>query len=41
MEAIAGAIPDFPLPLPNELSIPRDLVCEGTAWSATKAEASD
>lgn len=41
IEALASAVPDFPLPLPNEFSLPRDLVCEGAAWSAGKPDASN
>lgn len=29
-------VPGLPLQLPSELSMPHDLICEGTAWSASK-----
>ncbi|GAA2807139.1 hypothetical protein GCM10010533_51560 [Mycolicibacterium pallens] len=28
-------IPGFGIPLPSTISAPRDLLCTGTAWSAT------
>lgn len=31
-------VPGLPVTLPSEISLPTDLVCEGTAWSATAPE---
>ena len=28
-------LPQYPLLLPNQLSMPHDLVCAGTAWPAS------
>lgn len=33
VQSIVDAIPGGPL-LPNQIPVPHDLVCEGTAWSA-------
>jgi hypothetical protein len=34
-QLILPTVPGLPVPLPGELSLPHDLVCEGTAWSAS------
>ena len=31
-------VPGLPVQLPSELSMPHDLICEGTAWSASKPD---
>jgi collagen type IV alpha len=31
-------IPGFGIPLPSTISMPRDLLCVGTGWSATKSD---
>jgi len=33
------SIPGVGIPLPNKISLPTDLICEGTAWSATVTDA--
>jgi hypothetical protein len=33
------SVPGLPIPLPQAVSLPHDLICEGTAWSASKLNA--
>jgi hypothetical protein len=33
------SVPGLPVPLPQTVSLPHDLICEGTAWSASKSNA--
>jgi hypothetical protein len=32
------SIPGLPVPLPNEVPVPSDLLCVGTDWSATQGD---
>ncbi len=32
------SIPGLPVPLPNEIPVPSDLLCVGTDWSATQGD---
>jgi hypothetical protein len=32
------SIPGLPVPLPNELPVPSDLLCAGTDWSASQGD---
>ncbi|MCV7070706.1 hypothetical protein H7H73_09890, partial [Mycobacterium rufum] len=35
------SIPGLPVPLPNQIPVPSDLLCVGTDWSATQGDSAN